>query len=364
MTAPLSTSSSDDAPKLAYVKIAAVALLTACLLTGLYQFYLAKSGYQTSIDDTVPFWSEKRAQVYTAHGRKALVIAGFSRAHLGLVTEILRKQFPSMNVVQLSIDAKPAYSVLKDLAEDPRFDGWILCDTPGMVGPDLSAKPWVENYRAASRDWLGVFEAADKKYNTLIKAWLSDRFIFLGSEARPVKMLYFYNKPIYVRMEYDRHRPAHYRTMLDPKDLEGMRQQLIESARPEPGFEFTAQTEAAIEKFSRTELRRFNDLMEKKGGKLIFLRMPTTGQRWVYDEIRFPKRVWDRIHEWSGITTVHFKDYPQLSEFECPDGSHLDADDAPLFTDLLAVILKGLTADGEVVNPAQSGYNQPKSVKK
>ena len=52
--------------------------------------------------------------------------------------------------------------------------------------------------------------------------------------------------------------------------------------------------------------------------------------------------LWDTIGEHSAVATIHFMDYPELAEFDCPDTSHLDWSDAPTFTRRISRILGAL----------------------
>jgi hypothetical protein len=73
---------------------------------------------------------------------------------------------------------------------------------------------------------------------------------------------------------------------------------------------------------------------------VIFVRFPTSGVLWELEEQRYPRKdYWDVFAAESRAATVHFKDYPALARFQCPDGSHLDYRDAVPFTKALAEIL-------------------------
>ncbi|MDQ3917245.1 MAG: hypothetical protein M3348_01975, partial [Acidobacteriota bacterium] len=85
--------------------------------------------------------------------------------------------------------------------------------------------------------------------------------------------------------------------------------------------------------------RRFEasaEEIEKRGGRVLFVRMPVSGPLWERLETAYPKAsYWDEFARRTRFRTVHFKDYPGL-QVECPDYSHLDARDAPRFTAALA----------------------------
>jgi hypothetical protein len=80
--------------------------------------------------------------------------------------------------------------------------------------------------------------------------------------------------------------------------------------------------------------------IEKRGGKVVFVRFPTSKKIWDIDEGRFPKSLyWDVFAELSLAKTLHFKDFESLSGFDLPDGSHLDQKDKVEFTENLAEII-------------------------
>ena len=66
--------------------------------------------------------------------------------------------------------------------------------------------------------------------------------------------------------------------------------------------------------------------------------MPISGPRVPLDEAAYPRvRFWDVFAKTVRpvAQTLHFEDYADLRAFECPDMSHLDAQDASRFTQAL-----------------------------
>ncbi len=101
--------------------------------------------------------------------------------------------------------------------------------------------------------------------------------------------------------------------------------------------------------FSRDDLRNLaqNKLPEltgkirKRGGNVFLIRLPTTGMQWKTDEADAPKaQYWDSLATLSGMESIHFRDYPELNTFDCPDESHLDGTDVIEFTKRFGRILR------------------------
>jgi hypothetical protein len=73
--------------------------------------------------------------------------------------------------------------------------------------------------------------------------------------------------------------------------------------------------------------------LQGRGGRVVFLRAPSSGERWRLEE-RFhsKKQCWDRFAQRTTAQCVHFRDCRNLAELRCPDESHLDYRDAGRFT--------------------------------
>ena len=92
--------------------------------------------------------------------------------------------------------------------------------------------------------------------------------------------------------------------------------------------------------FYITELNNYLKPYIKRGGKVIIIRLPSSGYYREKENKLYPKnRVWERIKNETKTATLHFEDYKELSKFKCGDASHLDYKDAPDFTKLLAEVL-------------------------
>jgi hypothetical protein len=81
------------------------------------------------------------------------------------------------------------------------------------------------------------------------------------------------------------------------------------------------------------------DAIQSRGGRVIFLAMPTSGLILAADDRSYPRLAfWDRIVASTRATAFHWKDYPALSVFVCPDGSHLDRQDTKAFTEAFVAV--------------------------
>src|SRR5262249_10352840 len=65
--------------------------------------------------------------------------------------------------------------------------------------------------------------------------------------------------------------------------------------------------------------------IQSRGGRVIFISPPMSGEVWEVNKQVFPRKdFWDVFSVRTSAKTIHFKDYPSLANFVCPDGLHLD----------------------------------------
>jgi len=320
-------------------------LLTLVLLGFLVlatEIYWRRGDFLTNVVDGRVLWSMHRDDVY---GDNKLVVLGGSRAQIGIDLAKLATSFPDHDIVQLSLVRVTPYAILKDLASDPDFAGTIICS---MTAPWLlprnrgDTSQWVRYYREEyprSRTWQIAF-------NRTVASYLQDNLVILAPELRLAALFENDLDPSssYFHMKISRARPTYYRTRMSTGRLNYLRRRRMERSAKDTRATLRARRQSFRRAVSG-DLRQMNRALQERGGRLIMLRMPTSGPRWPYDEEMFPRRqFWNTIQKTSGVETVHFKDYSGLSGFDCPDYSHLDAHDIGRFTSNLGRILKGIMA--------------------
>ncbi|HEX5131501.1 MAG TPA: hypothetical protein VFX92_03325, partial [Candidatus Krumholzibacteria bacterium] len=86
------------------------------------------------------------------------------------------------------------------------------------------------------------------------------------------------------------------------------------------------------------DMRRSADTIRARGGRVVFVSFPACGERRAIEERRYPREdYWDPFV--AGVApalAIRCDDVPELTEFQCGDGSHLAEDDARRFTHVLA----------------------------
>ena len=82
------------------------------------------------------------------------------------------------------------------------------------------------------------------------------------------------------------------------------------------------------------------DKIRSRGGLVIFVRPPSSGEVLENEKRTFPReQYWDRLLEYTNTPGIHFSDYPAIANFSCPELSHLAPKDGVTFTSHLIEIL-------------------------
>ncbi len=293
-------------------------------------------GFVPSLIDDAALWASARRSV----GRDSVVVAGASKSLLGINPEIFAEASGGVRPVHLSIDGSHAAPVLKNLAEDNSFRGIVLFDLMESeidgTTPPGKEDAYLQKYRQQN-----IFDRSEQ--------WLRHRvqatFVFTKPEISPKHLWEGLRsgqmpKPFYLRMKPDRYARADY-SQVDLRYLD-------EAGSSGPGKPLPPKlsTEEFLNRAAKLE--EFVARIQERGGKVIYIRMPSSGKLWDAQEARYPKSVyWDALAGRTKAMTIHFRDYAELSQYQCPDWSHLDYRQAEDFTRNLVKVLiaKGVLPD-------------------
>ena len=329
---PSSTSSSDvrwlhAKWGLTWAMTAVIVLLSLCA----WETFWRIKGYRPAISDDVRLWISARQSVKP----DSVVLVGSSRMHADVHPSYF-KEVAGMAPTQLAVNGGMSYLVLEQLAHDVTFKGTVICDLMEVEIATGMTTVWER----------GVINS----YKQRTLAERSDGFLQRLVQKKLALALPQLSLPALAADVVKRQWPAitpHYQISEDRAllvdfsrlDVAKLRN-YITSVTVDQGPQITP-----AEFIART--RRFEVLaeeIERRGGRVIFVKMPITGILWDRLEKAYPKAsYWDEFARQTHFATIHFRDYPEL-QIECADYSHLDMRDAPRFTRALAKILleKGL----------------------
>jgi hypothetical protein len=314
-------------------------LLTAALVLTLlagWEITLRRLGHRPTVIDDMALWATQRARVYSDGAEKPVVLLGDCQMQLGLVPQVLAEQFSGRPVVQLAVPETSPVAVLRDLAQDQRFSGDIICEVSArLLCTDMwdTQQPYVDYYHAKF-GWT-------EKLSRRLSAALQQRLVIFHPELRLDDIIVHVAKtghlpsPYYIQTREDRSRLADYSLV----DAEACRLWALGRAHwLSGGHELPTSVQWLQDAM---QVDGWVKTIQARGGRVIFVQFPTTGEHFRYDEWLFPKaEYWDQFAAKTSAQCIHFRDLPQLAAFTCPDSVHLDRKDAPRFTLELAKVLE------------------------
>ena len=355
---PLSTSSSSrPTPDKVLSQYLLVGLLTGLLLVGIAENGIRIKGGRPDVRDTPELWSAQRQRAAKL-GTKAITLVGASRMQLGINLDILN-QLTGKEPVQLAIDGSPFLEILEDLANDPDIKGNILISaTLGSLKPtrnNLRPMQWLRYYHTNFRglwqpsveqalmsrlqsvsalyanllplDWLLSMVFADGRYNVnYLKTYPSRE---RDADFTLAKLPDLYIKRVLHNLG----------TRLPRKDFKNEKEfneTVIETARST-----RPHINTSPDQFQR--LYDALDKLKKRGVKVSIINFPNSRLVKAIEDIRYPKKLWDKVTGRLPATIVDYRDYPEL-QYALTDGSHLDKSQKSEFTRRLVSILKRLGA--------------------
>ena len=332
------------APNFARAGIMALIVVVISILC--WESYLRHKGVTADYDDGGPLWSDKRARVYEASDQ-ATVFVGDSRIKFDVDIPTW-ESITGEDAIQLGMVGSSPRPVLENLANDPNFKGKVIIDVTEPIF--FSSSPFFfedpnENISFYKK------ETPSQKFGFQIDRILESGFVFLDKENFSTNAmldeLHIPNRstvptmPIFPwqfgRVTFKRQSYMTPSFLADTslqnrvKAIWGLYGRML--AAPAPTGD-TLQT-------LLNSVKAATDKIKARGGQVVFLRPPSSEPVLSAETRGFPReKYWDRILSFTQCPGIHFKDYPAIDHFVCPESSHLSSRDAVSFTRELISILE------------------------
>ncbi len=311
-----------------------------------WEVYQRKEGVNISFDDDGPLWAYHRGRVYQPSD-KSTVFIGSSRIKFDLDTDTW-KSMTGDDPVQLACVGSTPLPVLYNLADDPNFKGRLVIDvTEGLffstnegnrARPDKALK-YYHDITPAQRAGFVLNKGVESTFVFLDREDISLNAMLdqLEIPSRPGVMM----GPIFPR-DFDRVKFSRQEYMgplflADTNQINKQRSiwALFASFNKKPPI-----SGAPLDSLLLT-VKTATDKIIARGGKVIFVRTPSSGPMLIGEGKAFPRdQYWDKVLAVTGCAGIHFQDYPETSHYVCPEFSHLQFTDAIDYTKHLIRHLK------------------------
>jgi len=305
----------------------AIAVTIVIVLFASVELGFRARGMSPQFQDTPRLWAYWRAQV--DRDPKAVALVGSSRTQLGVDPQLLSTELGGRTVANLALNGSTPLPVLEQLAKDEGFIG-----TAVVEGYPSALFLHDEARRRNMAGWLSFYEGRSfiDDVEVHLRALVQGSLIVARPAFRPtlfaVTLLIHKRLPAetYTKMHFTRWTAADYamehppnKWTIDPTEMLG--------------------NDVLIKRYAH--IREVVDTIEKRGGKVVFVRYPTSGRVLEMEQKLLPREeYWDRFVAASGVRAVHFQDDPNMKDLECGDGGHLDKRDVPAHTRAIATIIE------------------------
>lgn len=324
-----------------------VAIVVGLLSITIWEFYWRFQGFEVTIPDDKALWAIQRGKVNSAT-KDDVVLLGSSRVIFDFQLETWKQKTGILPIQLASTGASPLPS-FRDIVEKTSFSGTAIVGvTPGLFfSTTYPMAPPID--RIQSRVNYYYKRTYAQRLNHFFSIPLQKSFVFLRNDeeswADDLNLKTLISR-IQIGNRTNNKLPPFYRfsnislnrnvTMTDKtvKDTA-----LANSIKRVWGFFGSAAPppeKLATMNYFIEDAQNFIN----RGGNLILVRCPSSGGVRAGENIGLPRDLfWDELVATLNVKSYHFEDYEQLKNFECPEWSHLNKEDAELFTSKLVDIM-------------------------
>jgi len=330
--------------------ILAAAAVTTALMAGGWEMWWRSRGYQPSLEDDPDLWAAARSRVDSAR-RDQIILVGDSRTLFDMDLVELQRGLGGPLPIQLATVGTNPLFMLEQLAGEDAVRGTVIVGvTPGLyflpagMAEELPRKG-LKRYQA----WSLAQKASFRLFMLLDR-----RLAFLNSEMLSLRKL---NEHVDLPQRdgvdaswvpfihtIDRDRRAKLRSAIetDAAFRDQVRAIWMAFIPPPPPDPRLAEAEREGER-QRTLWRSFAavERIRARGGRVIYVLMPSSGALRDVEEKGFPRRRWwNALLAATGAPGIDYREHRELARFDCPEWSHLSAADSVEFTRRLVPLLK------------------------
>ena len=302
----------------------------AAVLLGVEMYWRGQS-YVPVLLDSRQLWSLQRDRVNDAGDGKVLALLGASRTVYGVNPKRLRQRLPGYKPVMLAINGHYPLAALRDLANDPDFNGVVLCDIDAM---GLMRESW-DRQQGYVDYYHQQWSPSWRIHRIMLTSWQRHAVIanpdmgwraslrYLSEGGKPFKTFATYYANRSGDVDFQKGNPKAAKKHF--ADVVGERIAAFPKVSPQRWLADLAPVADWVR------------AIQARGGEVIFYQSPTHGlDRSSADTVLTQDQFWQRLPE---VIPAHFMDtmqVPALARIPQPDDSHFDYRNKNAYTDALA----------------------------
>ena len=303
---------------------AATLVLLALALAGWKTLWTSR-GYGVSLPNSAASWATKRVELRP----ESTVLLGTSRIQVGLVPDEWAAETGGEPPVQLALAGTSPVKTLKHLANDTDFRGLAIVGIVEMYMFDAEAHgSWADE---ALSEYHAIQTGPAKRAGAELQRFVPTSLLMRNEHLSLGGIL----EGLWNRCP-PKNPPAN---MQSSRWIQYVRARLDLSKNDYAEFENAGRPATPAERDSIiADIRTSIETIRARGGTVVLVAFPACGQRREIEERRYPRELyWDPlVRAVAPVTAIRCYDVPELMNFTCADGSHLDQADARRFTHELA----------------------------
>jgi hypothetical protein len=332
------SNSNQRLPKHDWQLIWVITLSIVVITISIWESFWRLRGFEPSLNDDAQLWISIRRSI-PPNDPSAVVLMGSSRMQLDFDTQVF-KQYTNLTPFQLAIDGTSPLPVLAHFADDASFRGTIICD---INEANLIAK----QTPSVADQWIKAYQHSkfNAEFEFLLNSFVQETFVFRLPELQPINIWQNITNtghlplPFYLKLHADRFKAGDYLLLNKYPNYSIAAHYNMRLERHKGMYEGLLPVDQAIFESNLQNIQSQVQKIQQRGGKVVFVRFPTSGGILELDEQLLPReQYWNVFAQRVSAIFLHFKDYPDL-QYNLPDGSHLDYRQAVLFTKSLTRLL-------------------------
>lgn len=344
-----------------YIRAGFLALFLVTAFVIGWEAYWRIQGFELSYNDDEPLWAFQRQRIYEATPA-APVMIGSSRIKFGLDLTSWEEETGALPI-QLALVGTSPRPILADLAQDENFKGTVLVGVTEFLFFTAPGSPFemkAQNSLKFYPDWSMAQQASFR-----VNQALESQLMFLDEERFALRFLLdrldIPNRPgvfaippfpLPFTINHFNRQTSITEDFVADTALQNQQKQIwMNLFAKAPQVPMADSTLNAIFDDVKASVAK----IQARGGKVLFVRMPSTGPIREFEKQVFPReKYWDRLLQETGAPGIHFEDYPQLADYPCIEWSHLGPEEAKAFTRDFIQIMQQKT--GWPVQTAQTAH--------
>ncbi|MAU40744.1 MAG: hypothetical protein CMF31_03895 [Kordiimonas sp.] len=335
---PSFTSSSDRAPKVGLKTLLLGTAMVTAVCVGAVEMFWRGHDVVPSYDNGIKSWSYIRQKIEASPTKQATVLLGASRMISAVSLAAYREGIEFDRLYQLSVAGEAPLATLKDIAEKTSFSGVVVM---ALSSHGLYDEAWREQAGHVDyyhRNW-GMNNRVNFWFDREAQSRLVSRNPRYGMTS-VVRALIEGDQTLFGPamnvVTEERQRNTDYSQI----DIDGYKAARVARA---------SKTAEAFTPARKGEWMANLDMMmgyirqiEKRGGRVVIVRMPTSEGHWDVDQKALPRaEYWDVLAS-KHADSLHFMDIPGMADIPLPDSSHVGVQDQAYFTKLLVTAIQDL----------------------